>query len=77
MVARRLEIIQSWFGPGVQLTTRDIYDLFLENYPRTCPTMYELGNILGRQKMFKKVGLVFIDTSRRNLRYALWEMEVE
>ena len=77
MVATRLEIIQTWFRPGLQLNTRDIYELFLENYPRTCPTMYQLGNILGKNKVFKKVGLEFIDSDRRNLRYTVWEMEVQ
>ncbi len=75
MVATRLEIIQTWFHPGLQLNTREIYELFLENYPRTCPTMYQLGNILGKSKVFKKVGLEFIDSGSRNLRYTVWEIE--
>jgi Fe2+ or Zn2+ uptake regulation protein len=50
---RRIDYIVRMLEDG-PLSTRQIYDEFLDNYPKKCPTMYELGMILSRSKMVEK-----------------------
>ena len=50
---RRIDYIVRMLEEG-PLSTREIYDEFLDNYPKKCPTMYELGMMLSRSKMVMK-----------------------
>ena len=38
------------------MNTREIYSALLENWPRWCPSMPRLGNILSRSREFIEVG---------------------
>ena len=50
---KRIDYCLKWLEEG-PLSTRQIYDMFLDNKPSRCPTMYELGMILSRSKFIEK-----------------------
>lgn len=78
MVATRYEIIKEWLGSYGSLTTLEIYDLFLEHYPRTCPSMVELGSMLGTCKYFRNIGTHTSLKARHTWkRHAIWELKEE
>lgn len=54
MHKRRIEIIIEWLDEQGPLSTREVYDLWLDRYPKKCPTMYELANMLSRTKQIEK-----------------------
>lgn len=49
----RIDYCVDWLKQG-PLSTRELYDRFLDNKPSRCPTMYELGMILSRSKFIEK-----------------------
>jgi len=49
----RIEVILDWLNDG-PMSTRQIYDMWLDNYPKKCPTMYELANMLSRSRKIEK-----------------------
>jgi len=51
---RRISIIIEWLEEEGPLSTREVYDLWLDRYPKKCPTMYELANMLSRTKLIEK-----------------------
>ena len=78
MVATRIEIIKGWLSTEGSLTTLEIYDMFLEYYPRTCPTMVELGSMLGKCKYLRKIGNHTSVKARHTWkRHAIWELKEE
>ena len=50
----RIQLIIQWLEEEGPLSTREVYDLWLDRYPKKAPTMYELGNMLSRNKMIEK-----------------------
>ena len=42
-----------WLKEG-PMSTRQLYDMFIDNKPKKCPTMYELGMKLSRSKLIEK-----------------------
>ena len=53
MHKKRIEVIVDWLVER-PMSTREIYDMWLDNYPKKCPTMYELANILSRSTLIEK-----------------------
>lgn len=72
--ARLKQIIVQWLRDHGELSTREIYDLFLDNKPNLTPTMYQLGSVMGRLKDVECVGSVITDERIRRKRHALWRL---
>ena len=53
MAWKKIDYIVSILEHG-PLSTREIYDHFLDRYPKKCPTMYELGMLCRRAKEVEK-----------------------
>lgn len=70
-------IIIEWLQEHGTLSTRDIYDLFLDEKPSLTPTMYQLGSVMGRIKNVECVGAVITDARVRRQRHALWRLKEE
>lgn len=74
-----MQFVKEWLSIHETLSTREIYDLFLDESPKSCPTMYELGNLLSKSKDFELTGemhLSFYTTSRRRIN-AVWKLKEE
>lgn len=69
--------IESWLEEHGELCTRDIYDLFLDNYPKKCPTMFQLANKMSQSGLFEKIGHEHIQFSsiKNNRKYAIWKIK--
>jgi len=81
---RRIDYIIRMLEDG-PLSTRQIYEEFLDNYPKKCPTMYELGMILSRSKSVDKHKLATNERTTNNNRmygsrwtgHTIWKIKVE
>jgi len=81
---RRIDYIKRMLEGG-PLSTRQIYDEFLDNYPKKCPTMYELGMILSRSKDVEKHKIATNERTVNNTRvygsrwtgHTIWKIKEE
>lgn len=50
----RVPTIEQWLEQRGELTTREIYNLFLDDHPKKCPTINELASMLAYYPEFEK-----------------------
>ena len=73
----RYHTITKWLQEFGDLSTRDIYDLFIDNEPKKTPTMFELANMMGQHREYAKVGHTYYAGAGYTKRYAVWCLKEE
>lgn len=70
--------ILTWLEEHGSLSTREIYDLFIDEKPSFAPTMYQLGNTLGKMPQIHQIGMhTSFKGYNRWLRHAVWQLKEE
>lgn len=73
MRKKKIEYAKEFLQRDGPLSTRQIYDLFLNEHPKKCPTMYELAHILGRcPQVIKQHWATNERTSRNHGSLSFW-----
>lgn len=73
----RYHTIIKWLNQFGELSTRDIYELFIDNEPKKTPTMFELANMLGQHNSIEKVGHTYYQSYAYSRRYTIWTLKEE
>lgn len=79
MRKNKLQLVIGWLRVHESLSTREIYDLFIDEEPKNCPTMYELGNLLSKSKEIMKTNEMHVcfSTGTRRKINAVWILKEE
>lgn len=84
MRMKKIEYAKQFLERDGPLSTREIYDLFLDEHPKKCPTMYELASILGKCPAIIKHNLATNERTSRAagslshwIGHTVWKMKEE